>query len=146
MRLSAVRHVGWLARHWKQITLPAVVFDPKLEFCGQYWTPHARHELIDGQEISRHNGILSLGTEPTPSTIGHEFRHHFQWMKTGWAGRYEPDLLGTPQYWEIPWEKDALLFELALEPDEVALEFADSVKFSKPCGRLEAIDYFLAGV
>lgn len=130
--------LNWLARHEKQLPLPRVLFAPLPLCSGIYFWPWPRAQFEFGLEIPPSNGTIVVSTlypeMPVPSTLAHEFRHHWQcWngmlpkKNKGWK---EPTdyaeaiaLYFTTQLHE--W--DALRFEIKHAACDVTDEWLDMI-------------------
>lgn len=138
IELRASRYLGWLRRHWKDLPVPRVFQMDGLDACGCYFSPGGTLEVEDVAEYEIPAGAIVLGSDPSPSTVAHEWRHHWQ--------RFHAGLPETPgDHRSCPWERDCFLFELAVGiGDSVTEEWEDALRFSRP-RRLETIDYFVGG-
>lgn len=70
MLLNATRELFWIARHWKQISLPLVIYERSLRHSGEYWRPDRVGVLeVEGLETPIPFGAIILGADPGPEAL-----------------------------------------------------------------------------
>jgi hypothetical protein len=131
--------LNWLSRRDKQIPLPALVFGSLNGPQGVCYAPWWGEVEVDGVLHGTDKGLIVIDPDEATSvaaTLAHEWRHHWQTMN-GWkiAGSNH-DFSDPDTYWgnirdffrSQPWEMDALRFELAMAPCEMAKQFMDAAQ------------------
>lgn len=121
--------LSWLSRHFKQYYEPLLLVADRLFFSGCYFRPDYNYP----------KGMI-LTQNASPSTIAHEYRHHLQYCKCPIPFRWDPNLLGTPEYWYQPHEHDALMFESRMHPDESNEYFRNLARIGR-YSRMMALSY-----
>lgn len=123
----------------KGLDQPRIVFTGAADCGGRYWARARGNKpiLTPFHFDRREAAIIELGCMPTPATIAHEYRHHWQrenniyWSPCSAA--WNPIDDGWNAYWkEIRRyftthkdERDALLFEAKIAPDDINISRMD---------------------
>ena len=78
--------LSWLGSDVKGYSLPALVFSARRDVGGCYYHPERAEVLLDETHHDLTRGLIvisSVWPELIPSSIAHEWRHHWQFLN-GW--------------------------------------------------------------
>ena len=135
-RLLSSIDLNWLSRHNRALPIPKLVVDDfASDDSGHYIPPDDAWIVFSDITVDCRNGVIVIsGLDFLPSTIAHEWRHHWQWYR-GWNifdGQQQVTQDTTykqqiKRYFRIPCENDALRFERTMYPDHLNGEWFDII-------------------
>lgn len=142
MIANSYSELRWVRGIDKDIPFPTIIFDNDHNFSGCYYHPEDSIVNVNGREFELKNGLIIFNIDfGDPSTLAHEWRHHWQWYN-GWKvdsilPNYE---IGYKEamiefYSNSISELDALLFEIKKSPDDTNQEWYEWICSRDVIGR-----------
>jgi hypothetical protein len=127
----------WLARHDKELLLPAIIFSSDIDGCaGCYYRPEQAEYLLGGVFVPFNRGVIVVNTkfpELIAGTLAHEWRHHWQHYNgllpatVNGFNSARPWELEIATFFEQPHERDALLYQHLKAADHNSQQMMDIV-------------------
>lgn len=129
---------NWLPLSFRKgLSTPSVIVNDSMPYGGCYWWRTADRYITPFDVDLKEGPVIEVPSNCRPSTLAHEFRHHWQREILGCdrVSTWSPKSDSPPDYWQeirryfsVYWhERDALMFEVATSQDEINLEWLDSI-------------------
>lgn len=132
--------LNWLPNSFRKgLSVPRIAVIDDIHYSGEYWRRTESRYITPFDMDLREGPIIVLTSKSGPSSIAHEFRHHWQCESAGLSKLYSvwaPASDSDADYWkeikryftEYPHERDALMFEARTAPDDVNKQWIESLR------------------